>query len=180
MTIETIASEVLKLKKKYGESDPERLCREIGVRIKRAPMGKRTQDCKGFFVCKSRIRIIVLNSDLPAAQQRIILAHELGHAVLHYKLCELRAFHDFELFDETSRCEYEANIFAAEFLMDDESVLDLLNDDISFFNAARMLHDPPELLDFKFRVLKRRGFALNSPINANSNFMKHVGQGPAV
>lgn len=40
MTIETIASEVQKIKKRYKESDPERLCREMGILIKRIPMGK--------------------------------------------------------------------------------------------------------------------------------------------
>ena len=102
------------------------------------------------------------------------LAHELGHAVLHRKYSELRAFHDFELFDETSTYEYEANIFAAEYLLNDDEVLELLNEDLSFFSAARMLHVPPELLDFKFRVLKRRGYALNSPICTQSDFLKHI------
>ena len=146
----------------------------MGILIKRIPMGKGEKDCKGFFFTKSRIRMIVLNADLSPHRQRIILSHELGHAVLHHRYSELREFHDFELFDETSTYEYEANIFAAEFLLDDDKVLELLNEDMSFFNAARILRVPPELLDFKFRVLKRRGYALNSPICAQSNFMKTV------
>ena len=174
MTIETIASEVLKIKKRYNECDPERLCCEMGILIKHIPMGKGEKDCKGFFFTKSRIRMIVLNADLSPHRQRIILSHELGHVVLHHRYSELREYHDFELFDETSTNEYEANIFAAEFLLDDDKVLELLNEDMSFFNAARILRVPPELLDFKFRVLKRRGYALNSPICAQSNFMKNV------
>lgn len=174
MSIETIASEVRKLKRKYEDCSPEQMCRNMGILIERIPMGKGDRDCKGFFITKSRIRMIVLNADLPESRQRIVLAHELGHAVLHYRYSELRAFHDFELFDETSTYEYEANIFAAEYLLADEAVLELLNEDISFFGAARILHVPPELLDFKFRVLKRRGYALNSPICAQSDFMKHI------
>lgn len=174
MTIETIAGEVRKMKMQYKERDPERLCREMGILVKRIPMGKGEKDCKGFFIVKCRIRMIILNADLPLRRQRIVLSHELGHAVLHCRYSELRTFHDFELFDETSAFEYEANIFAAEFLLDDENVLELLNEDISFFNAARMLRVPPELLDFKFRVLKRKGYALNSPICAQSDFMKHI------
>ena len=174
MTIETISNEAHKLKKRYLEDDPERICQAMKILVKRIPMGKREKDCKGFFFTKSRIRMIVLNADLPCHVQKIILAHELGHAVLHYKYTEIRAFHDFELFDETSIYEYEANIFAAEFLLDDDAVLESLNEDISFFNAARRLQVPPELLDFKFRVLKRRGYALNSPISADSCFLKHI------
>lgn len=71
--------------------------------------------------------------------------------------------------------EYEANIFAAEFLMDDEHVLEKLNDDISFFGAAAELQVPAELLDFKFRVMKRKGYKLiDPPLMCNSNFLKDV------
>lgn len=174
MSIETIASEVRKLKRKYKDCSPEQMCKSMGILINRMPMGREEKNCKGFFVVVSRIPMIALNSDLPESKQRIILAHELGHAVLHRKYSELRAFHDFELFDETSTYEYEANIFAAEYLLNDDEVLELLNEDLSFFSAARMLHVPPELLDFKFRVLKRRGYALNSPICTQSDFLKHI------
>jgi Zn-dependent peptidase ImmA (M78 family) len=87
----------------------------------------------------------------------------------------VNAFHDFELFDSTSFMEYEANIFAAEFLMDDDDVLEKLNEDISFFGAASLLRVPPELLDFKFRLMKRNGYKLiDPPLMANANFLKSV------
>jgi Zn-dependent peptidase ImmA (M78 family) len=79
------------------------------------------------------------------------------------------------MFDETSQYEFEANIFAADLLMPDEEVLSLLNDDISFFAAASALQVPPELLDFKFRVLKRKGYkVIDPPIVANGDFLKKV------
>lgn len=71
--------------------------------------------------------------------------------------------------------EYEANIFAAEFLMADEDVLAKLNDDISFFGAATLLRVPPKLLDFKFRLMKRNGYkVIDFPLMANGNFLKDV------
>lgn len=69
----------------------------------------------------------------------------------------------FALFDETSLCEYEANIISTECLMDDKDVLELLNDDLSFFEAASMLNVPAELLNFKFRILKRKGYKVIDP-----------------
>lgn len=87
----------------------------------------------------------------------------------------MNAFHDFELFDSASIMEYEANIFAADFLMDDDDVLEKLNEDISFFGAAALLRVPPELLDFKFRLMKRNGYKMiDPPLMANSNFLKNV------
>ena len=174
MTIETISEKVGALKRRYGEREPERLCQCLGVRVLYLPMGEEERACKGFFIKKSRIPLVVVNWDLPPEVRRIILAHELGHAALHSKLTDMRAFHDFAPFDQTSVYEYEANLFAAEFLMDDEDVLSLLNEDCSFFDAARMLRMPPELLDFKFRVLKRKGYALNPPLYARSDFLKEM------
>ncbi len=124
---------------------------------------------------QSRIPMIVLNSDLPESLQRVILSHELGHAVLHRKHNGLSAFHDFELFDETSRFEYEANIFAAEYLMQDAEVLELMRENTSFFDAARVLRVPVELLDFKLRILKRKGRKkIDPPLMASGDFLKRV------
>lgn len=83
--------------------------------------------------------------------------------LMHTKASGVKAFHDFALFDNTSTMEYEANLFAADFLMEDSDVLDLLNDDLSFFGAAAKLNVPAELLDFKFRVLKRKGCQMSVP-----------------
>ena len=174
MTIETISGIARRLKGKYGEDDPERLCRAMGVKIERIPMGKSPNACKGFFIRKSRIKRIVLNADLPARDQRIILLHELGHAALHGNIPSGCAFHDFAPFDEAFRYEYEANIFAAEFAISNAEVLELLGEGNSFFGAARSLRVPPELLDFKFRIMKRQGYAIDPPLYANSAFMKDI------
>ena len=57
--------------------------------------------------------------------QQIILIHEIGHALLHQKTLQIKCFHDFELFDGVSQCEYEANCFAADYLLEDEDVLEI-------------------------------------------------------
>ena len=175
MTMDYICREVERLKRKFHETDPFLLCDAMGIILLYEPIGTYPGACKGFFLAQSRKRSITVNSDLPEAIQRIIVTHELGHAVLHAKAVGVKAFHDFELFDSTSLMEYEANIFAAEFLMDDDDVLEKLNEDISFFGAASLLRVPPELLDFKFRLMKRNGYKLiDPPLMANSNFLKNV------
>ena len=70
-------------------------------------------------------KLIVINSDLPESIQRIIIAHELGHAVLHSDSA-ISAFHEFAMFDDTDRMEYEANVFAAEFMLSDDEVMESL------------------------------------------------------
>ena len=175
MTMDYICREVERLKRKFHETDPFLLCDAMGIILLYEPMGTYPGACKGFFLAQSRKRSITVNSDLPEAIQRIIVTHELGHAVLHAKAVGVKAFHDFELFDSTSLMEYEANIFSFVFLMDDDDVLEKLNEDISFFGAASLLRVPPELLDFKFRLMKRNGYKLiDPPLMANSNFLKNV------
>ncbi|GHU68022.1 hypothetical protein FACS1894184_09030 [Clostridia bacterium] len=100
------------------------------------------------------MKAITINDQLDEDSQRIILAHEIGHAVGHSPLAKIVAFHDFAMLVDTSIMEYEANEFAAELLLDDEEVLDELNEN-DFFNAASSLNVPPELLIFKLRLLKR-------------------------
>ena len=44
-------------------------------------MGMSPKACKGFFLVNARCKVITINSDLPEEIRRIILAHELGHAL---------------------------------------------------------------------------------------------------
>lgn len=172
---DTISQIVKKLKSKYKEHDPLELCRSMKILISMMPMGTLEGSCKGFFISRGRKKIITLNSDLQPALLRIIAAHELGHAVLHGSTFGLSAFHDFGFWGMAAQQEYEANIFAAELLLEDEDVLDRLNDDITFFQAAAELQVPPELLDFKFRILKKKGYQIiDPPLMATGNFLKRI------
>ena len=125
MSISWISGEVQRLKDKCDETDPFKICRDLGILVNLERMGNYDGACKGFFIAQSRIRMITINADLPDA--------------LH------------------------------------EDVMAELNDDISFFGAAAQLKVPAELLDFKFRIMKRKGYKMiDPPLMANSNFLKDV------
>lgn len=174
MTYAEISDSVAKLKRKYDETDPFRLCGAMGIVVLRQALGSHPDAVKGFFLESKRIRTITINSDLPEVIQRIIVAHELCHATNHRK-SGIHAFHEVALFDQTTELEKDANLFAAELLLDDQDVLDALNRDTTFFNAAAALYVPIELLDFKFRVMKWKGYKLvEPPITARSNFLKDM------
>ena len=174
MSYADICEAVERLKRKYGENDPFRLCRDMGIVILYQSLGTAPDAIKGFYLECKRIKTITINSDLPLVIQKIIVAHELGHAQLH-RAEGLCAFHEVAMFDESSMMEKEANLFAAEFLMDDKDVLRALNRDTTFFSAAAMLRVPAELLDFKFRVMKWKGYKLiEPPINASGTFLRDM------
>ncbi len=171
MQVSVIRQEAQRLKAKYHTDDPYDICREMRIRVIRASMGTEPESCKGFFVIKNRCKVIVLNSDLPENIQRIILVHELAHANLHSSTA-ISAFHEIQFFDNTNAMEYEANVFAAEFLLSDSDVMEALENQLDFYGTASLLNVPPELLSFKIRILQQEGYSIRSPIIARGDFLR--------
>ena len=158
------------LTRKYATRDPYELCDALGIRIRLKDLGT---DIKAYYFCQSRIRNIILNFRVSEVIRKILVAHELGHDRLHKEIALLKGFQEVELFDMAVASEYEANIFAAEVLIGDDELLGLLNNESkSFFDVARELYVPVALLDFKFRVLKHKGYRINAPYIADGSFLK--------
>ncbi len=169
-----IVEAVERIKSRYHEDDPTMLCKSMGIQLIYRSLGRSPDSIKGFMLKIKRITAITVNSDLPPVLQRTIIAHELGHAVLH-KDSGIFTFHEVSLFDESSKLEQEANLFAAEYLLEDDRVLEAFNTDNTFFSVASVFAVPVELLDFKFRIMKWKGCKLvKSPIVSKSNFLRDL------
>ncbi len=169
-SIHSISKKIDVLTRKYDTRNPFELCRDLNIRVRYKDLGTAM---KAYYFYQSRIKNIVLNSRSGKIVQRILCAHELGHALLHGELAAMRGFQELEMFDMTSATEYEANLFAAELLIDDKELLKLLNgSDKSFFGVAKELYVPAELLDFKFRILKNKGYHLEAPYISRPDFLK--------
>ena len=159
------------LTRKFKTRNPYELCDALGVSIRLKDLG---QDIKAYYFYHSRIRNIVLNIRVSETIRKILAAHELGHDRLHQRIAMLKGFQEIELFNMAQPTEFEANVFAAEVLIEDEELLRLLNDrDKSFFDVARELYVPAALLDFKFRVLKNKGYRIEAQYMANGDFLKN-------
>jgi len=162
------------IKTTYEEKDLNRLAKYLNIVVAHRQMGKRLASCKGFYIVISRIKHITINSDLLEEEQEIILAHEIGHAVLNH---DTEIIRDFQLFPTKSYMEIEANIFAAELLLNDDEVLERLYDGYSFSEIAKDLIVYPELLAYKFYAMESRGInELNSPIGIKPDFLKSFSQ----
>jgi len=173
MRQEAICQEVKRLKVKYHTEDPYEICRMMKIRIVLWSMGTHEKSGKGACIIDSRCTTILLNSDLPEHILLIILTHELGHAVLHRAVPGIKAFHDLSLnYADKDELERDANVFAAEFLLDSECVMDSIREDDDFFYSACRLHVPPELLDYKLRLMQNQGYPVNAPQIARADFLK--------
>lgn len=175
-SVDYITGVVQKLVRKYQTRDPYEICDGLGIRISFKDLG---DDLKAYYFSQSRIRNIVINNRVPEELQRILVAHELGHERLHKGVALLKGFQEIELFDATIPTEYEANLFASELLIDDDELLALLgDDDKSFFSVAGELCLPTDFLDFKFRILKHKGYPIDMQYIANGKTLRgSMGEG---
>ena len=68
--------------------------------------------------------------------------------------------------------EYQANLFAADLLIDDEEIEDMVqNEDLDYFGLCSSLNATPELMSFKLYSLTKRGQAYHMPMEIQSNFL---------
>lgn len=103
----------------------------------------------------------------------ILVAHKLGHAVLHAQIAMMKGFQEMEVLDGSSFEEDEANFFAAELLLEDSKVLELLSQ-YSFFETTKQLYVSAALLNYKFSRLHEKGELVNPMYIRKSNFLKDV------
>ena len=165
-----VISVVEELVRKYGTRDPYELCDCLGIRIRRKDLGKKL---KGFFFYQSRIANIVIDCNVNEVLERILIAHELGHAILHKKIAMMKGFQEMEVFDSTAIMENEANLFSAELLLDDDEVLEQLKErDGSFFQAAQALYVPAAFLDYKFSAMCEKGLLDRTMDYRRSKYLK--------
>ena len=158
-----------RLRQKYGTSDPFELIEALGVNLMlKSGLGK----IKGFYYAVLRERYVVVNADLDEQEQEIVAAHELGHDRLHRQWAAAAPLRDVSLYIETDRTEYEANIFAAELLIDDEDVVSCLDETDDFFGLCSLLGYPPALVAFKLREMTRRGYGMRLPVLPDSRFLR--------
>ena len=135
------------------------------------PLLRFTEEIEGFFYYQSRQKNIVIDHNVNGILERILVAHELGHAVLHTKIAMMHGFQEMEVFDDRSIEENEANFFAAELLLEDGEVLECLSEH-TFFETAKMLYVPAALLDYKFSLLHEKGELVNSMYIRKADFLK--------
>ena len=112
---ENIPDFVVKLVRKHGTNDPEEMADYLNVTIMNLPMGS---NIAGYYKYIKRRKYVFINSNIKDdAYRRVILAHELGHSIMHRtQNCTFMNGYTLLL---TSKIEKQANIFAAYFLIDD-------------------------------------------------------------
>lgn len=119
------------------------------------------------------VPFIFLKNDLDPNFERIVVWHEIGHDVLHRSESgESVVFQEFSLFNMNNRMEYEANVFAAQASIDDDSILEYIRNGYDFQQIAKALNSDTNLVALKIDALNLRGYKLY-PQEHRSDFLGH-------
>lgn len=141
-----IMEKVETLLKKYNTNDPFELAEALNVDVQFADLG----DTFGFYFASYRYKIININNQIEDLYQRFTCAHELGHAVLHPK--SNTPFLRKNTFYSIDKIEVEANTFAVELLLPNETLNNYKDTNISIYDACVLNGIPKELAHLKYRI----------------------------
>ena len=138
-----IKNKVLSIVEKYGTNCPFELAEKMNIEIILEPL--QSINVLGLYMIIEDHKIIVCNSFLVPESQNVILAHELGHAVMHEGM-NMFFIQDHTLFP-SGKFEYQANRFAAELLIPDQLLRKYDGYTTSEIASIENIH--PELFKYK-------------------------------
>ena len=130
--------------RKFKTRNPFEIADSLGILYHIGDIG-----CSGCYMFLKNHRYIFLNQNLSELEMLLVMAHELGHAILHRK--ENCYFIKNKTLLLNSKNEIEANLFAAELLIPDEIILE--NRDYTTEQLSRLLGYEQALVELKVKHL---------------------------
>lgn len=127
--------------KKFDTRNPYELAKCLNVEVQVGQLGSRA----GCYMFLKNHKCIFLNEDLEEKEMLLVMAHELGHAIMHRK--ENCYFIRNKTLLLTSRIEIEANTFAAELLIPDDIIFE--HPGMPAEQIARLAGYNEKIMDFK-------------------------------
>mgnify|MGYP004535906939 FL=1 len=127
-----IKARVNRLVRFYKTRDPFEMIKGMNIILVNYPL----EGVRGFYQYFQRNNIIYLDEKLSDSERRFVLAHELGHMILHKKSNAI--FMDTRTQFNTSKYEQEANLFAMELLLPDQILTNYITDGFSVEQISRI------------------------------------------
>lgn len=169
MNAEQLSQIGCKLVKRCDTRNPFEIADQLGIEVM---FCENFGSLKGMYRVIKRNRFIFLNKDLDESMMHIVCAHELGHDQLHRQMAKTHPIQEFMLYDMKSRPEYEANIVAAEILLDHDEVLEYIYGyGYTAEQIARAMGTDINLVALKVAHLSTLGYNLR-PLEYKSDFLK--------
>jgi len=168
-----IFSEAMKYRRRVKSSDPYDLLKFLKAELHWSNVYQE-DGLRGYCVVINRTKFVVINDKISDEEKRVVAAHEAAHLILHKADLKSGSLRDVDVFHPGSSLEREANLFAADFLVSDEDVLEIVNQgENDFYKIARELNIPAAFFAFKVYSMVERGYDdLRLPVDLDSTFLK--------
>ena len=135
----------VKLRENYGTGDPFSICEQMGIHVIWSDLPKKVN---GFYLKTlyegERHRMIFLRCGMDRAQERVVCAHELGHALLHANTNAI--YLSTQTYLNGGRYEREADLFCAYLLLGEEDLEGSGGDAVTVEEIARRAGLPERLV----------------------------------
>ena len=139
----TIRQLVAYYKRKFETNDPFEIAKLLNIEVQMGDIGSRS----GCYMYVKRHKCIFINENLEEYEMRFVMAHELGHAILHPK--ENCYFIRNKTLLLNSKIEVQANQFAAELLIPDSLIEE--HKDLSIEQFARLTGYNEKLIELRLK-----------------------------
>ena len=157
--------------REYGTRDPFQIAFLMDVAVKFI----NTRRQKGLCAVFDGYPFIFINQNLSEQMQRMTCAHELGHILLHKDILAGNVpLLEYELFDIRNSTEYEANVFAADLLIDEAELQELVTEGGDVVSIASALDINVNLLLIKLIEMRRDGKELQVPFTPERGFLGKI------
>ncbi len=133
-------------KRKTGTNNPFEIADSLGILYQFSNI-----DFEGCYMFLKNHRYIFINENLSETETCMVMAHELGHALMHTKNnCYFIRNKTLML---NSKIEKEANLFAAELLITDEMILE--NQHYTAEQFATLLGYDEKLIELRLKTYQQ-------------------------
>lgn len=131
MNIKTRAESIVK---KYNTNNPFEIADKLNIKIN---FMNYPEEVNGLYIYVHRNSLIFINDNLPYMMQKVVCAHELGHAVLHHQK-NSTFMKSYTLFS-IPKHENEANLFCTYLLLPEKDLVEYENLTIEQIAAATFI-----------------------------------------
>lgn len=138
-----------KLARFYRTRNPFEIIQGMNVILVTYPL----EGVRGFYQYFQRNNIIYIDEKLSDIERKFVLAHELGHMILHKKSNAI--FMDTRTHFNTNRFEHEADLFAMTLLLSDEMISEYQQNGFSSDQIARITGYHQKLIEIRLGCPKQ-------------------------
>lgn len=149
-----IKSKVNRLVHCHKTRDPFEIIKGMNIILVLYPL----EGVRGFYQYFQRNNIIYLDERLADSERRFVLAHELGHMLLHKKANAI--FMDTRTHFNTDTYEEESNKFAMDLLLPDDILIEYFSAGYTLEQITRITGYHERLLELKIRDMNQQANCL--------------------